>query len=142
MITKEYGYDFTHCIENKHYLKSWYQNPSKINGPWEMYTPKTTSWSHLIFHFSLSFFFFFFLHFIFCFSFLLKDFALQNFAVFCQTSTWIIHRYIYMYIYTYIYPIPFEPPSPSHPSRLIQSCLSFLSHTANSHRLSILHIIL
>ena len=33
-------------------------------------------------------------------------------------------------------------PSPSHPSRLIQSpCLSFLSHMANSHWLSILHMI-
>ena len=33
-------------------------------------------------------------------------------------------------------------PSPSHPSRLIQNpCLSFLSHTANSHWLSILHLV-
>ena len=30
-------------------------------------------------------------------------------------------------------------PSPFHPSRLIQSCLSSLRHTANSHWLSILH---
>ena len=49
--------------------------------------------------------------------------ALQNFAVFCQTSTLISHRYAY--------PLLFEPPS--HPSRLIQSpCLNFLSYTANS----------
>ena len=34
-------------------------------------------------------------------------------------------------------------PSPSHPSRLIQSpYLSFLSHTANSHWLSILHVVM
>ena len=34
-------------------------------------------------------------------------------------------------------------PSPSHPSRLSQSpCLSFLSHTANSHWLSIWHMVL
>ena len=34
-------------------------------------------------------------------------------------------------------------PSPSHPSRLIQSpCLSFLSHTANSHWLFILHMVI
>jgi len=33
--------------------------------------------------------------------------------------------------------------SPPHPSRLIQSpCLSFLSHTANSHWLSILHMVM
>ena len=35
------------------------------------------------------------------------------------------------------------PPSSAHPSRLIQSpCLSFLSHTANSHGLSILHMVM
>ena len=34
-------------------------------------------------------------------------------------------------------------PSPSYPYRLIQSpCLSFLSHTANSHWLSILHMVM
>ena len=33
-------------------------------------------------------------------------------------------------------------PSPPHPSRLLQRpCLSFLSHTANSHWLSILHMV-
>ena len=33
-------------------------------------------------------------------------------------------------------------PAPSHPSRLIQNpCLSFLSHRANSHWLSILHMV-
>ena len=47
----------------------------------------------------------------------------------------------------YIYPLPFgtslPSPSPSHPSRLIQSsCLSFLSYTANSHWLSILHMVM
>ena len=35
------------------------------------------------------------------------------------------------------------PPSPFHPSRLIQSpCLSFLRHTAHSHWLSILHMVM
>ena len=52
--------------------------------------------------------------------------ALQNFVVFCQTSTQISHRC------TYIPSLP--SPFPSHPSMLIQSpCLSFLSHVANSH---------
>ena len=39
--------------------------------------------------------------------------VLQNFAVFCQTATWISHRYTYN-------PLPFEPPShlPSHPTPL------------------------
>ena len=60
--------------------------------------------------------------------------ALQNFVVFCQTSTWISHRYAYI-------PLPFEP-LPIPPSRLIQSpCLSFLSHIANSRWLSILHMV-
>ena len=42
--------------------------------------------------------------------------ALQNFVVFCQTSTWISHRYMYIYIY----PLPLEPPSclPPHPTPL------------------------
>ena len=57
--------------------------------------------------------------------------ALQNFAVFCQTSTWIPPFWNL--------PISLHIPPP----RLIQSpCLSFLSHTANSHRLSILHIVM
>ena len=65
--------------------------------------------------------------------------ALQNFAIFCQTSTWISHR-------LHISP-PFwnslPSPSPSHPSRSIQSpCLSFLSHTANYPWLSILHMVM
>ena len=38
--------------------------------------------------------------------------------------------------------ISLPPPSPSHPSRLSQSPdLSSLSHTANSHWLSILHMV-
>ena len=67
--------------------------------------------------------------------------ALPNFVVFCQTSTWISHRYIYIYISP-----PFwsslPSPSPSHHSRLIQNpCLSFLRHTANSYWLSIVHMV-
>ena len=45
----------------------------------------------------------------------------------------------------YIHPLQYEPPShlpPIPPPRLIQSpCLSFLSHTANYCRLSILHMV-
>ena len=60
--------------------------------------------------------------------------ALQNFVVFCQTSTWLSHRYPY---------IPSLWTSPFHPSRLIQSpCLSSLRHTANFHWLSVLHIVM
>ena len=62
--------------------------------------------------------------------------ALQNCVGFCQTSTWISHRCTYVVI-------SHPPPSSSHPSRLIQSpCLSFLGHTANSHWLSILHMVI
>ena len=64
--------------------------------------------------------------------------ALQNF-VFCQTLTWISHRYTYI-------PSLLNVPSislPSHPSRLIQSTyLSFLRHTENSCCLSILHMVM
>ena len=58
--------------------------------------------------------------------------ALPNFVVFCQTSTWISYRYTYIPSFWTSLPSP----SPSYPSRLIQSRLSFLSHTANS---TILH---
>jgi len=64
--------------------------------------------------------------------------ALQNFAVFWQTSTWISHRYTYIPSLLNLPPISL----PIHPSRLIQGpCLSFLSHTANSHWLFILHMV-
>ena len=54
--------------------------------------------------------------------------ALHNFVVFCQTSTWISHRYTYILFWTSL-----PSPAPSYPSRLIQSpCLSFLSQTENS----------
>ena len=63
--------------------------------------------------------------------------VLQNFVVFCQTSTWISHRY------TYIPSLLKLPPISLPTSRLIQSpCLSFLSHTANSRWLSILHMVM
>ena len=65
--------------------------------------------------------------------------ALQNFIVFCQISTWISHRHTYNSSLLNLLPSP----SPSHPSRLIHSpCLSFLSHTANSHWLPILHMVM
>ena len=42
-----------------------------------------------------------------------------------------------------ICPLSLEPPSPSHPSRLLQSpSWSSLSHVANSHWLSILHMVM
>ena len=65
--------------------------------------------------------------------------VLQNYAGFCQTSKWISHRY------TYVPSLWTFPPlhSPSHPFRLLQSPgLSSLSHTANSHWLSILHMVM
>ena len=62
--------------------------------------------------------------------------ALQNLFVFCQTATGISHR-----CSTYVPSLP--SPSPPHPSRLIQSpCLSFLSHAADSHWLSVLHMVM
>ena len=43
----------------------------------------------------------------------------------------------------YLCPLPLEPPSPPHPSRLLQRPgLNSLSHTANSHWLSILHMVM
>ena len=56
--------------------------------------------------------------------------ALQYYVGFCHTSIWISHRYTYVPSLFYLLPHP----TPSHPSRLLQSLsLSFLSHTANSH---------
>ena len=66
--------------------------------------------------------------------FLWRIVALQTFVVFCQTSTWVSHSLCISPPFWTSLPSP----SPSHPSRLIQSpCLSFLSHTANSCWLSI-----
>ena len=47
--------------------------------------------------------------------------ALQNFVLFCQTSTWISHRCIYIYID--ISPLCFEPPShlPLHLTLLVDT---------------------
>ena len=60
--------------------------------------------------------------------------ALQCWVGFCYTSTWISHRY------TYVPSLP--SPTSSHPSRLLQCPgLSSLSHTTNSHWLSILHMV-
>ena len=74
--------------------------------------------------------------FFFKFFFYWKVIALQNFVVFWHESVIGIH--ISPRFWT---SLPF--PSPSHPSRLIQSsCLSFLRHTANSHWLSILHVVM
>ena len=63
--------------------------------------------------------------------------ALQHCVGFCHTSVWISHR-------NTLFPPSWTsvpPPSPPHPSRLSQSTeLSSLFHTANSHRLSVLHM--
>ena len=65
-----------------------------------------------------------------------KIIALQYCIDFCYTSTWISLRH------TYIYSLWALPPTPSHASRLSQSTgLSSLSHTGNSHRLSVLQMI-
>ena len=64
-----------------------------------------------------------------------KIIALQTFIVFCQNINKNQSQ-----VYPYL--LPPEPPSPSHPSRLSQRpSLSSLSHTANSHLLSILHMV-
>ena len=64
--------------------------------------------------------------------------ALQNFVVFCQLSTLISHRY------SYVPSLLNLPPTPlPYLSRLLQRpCLSSLNHTANSHWLSVLHMVL
>jgi len=55
--------------------------------------------------------------------------ALQNFVVFCETSTWISHRYIYAPSLLNFPPISLPIPPP-HLSRLTQSTsLSSLRHT-------------
>ena len=65
-----------------------------------------------------------------------KIIALYYCVSFRHTSTRISHRY------TYVPPFVTLPPT-SHPSRLLQSSsLSSLSHTANSHWLSILHMVM
>ena len=62
--------------------------------------------------------------------------ALQNFVVFCHTSARISHRYTHVPSLPNLSPIsPWNPPF----SLLQSPCLSSLSHTANSHWLSILH---
>ena len=64
--------------------------------------------------------------------------ALQYCVGFCHISTWISHRYTYVPSL-----LKFPPISTwSQPSRFLQSTgLSSLSHTANSHWLFILHMI-
>ena len=63
--------------------------------------------------------------------------ALQNFTGFCQTSTWIRHRYTYNpSLLNLLLPISLPIPTPQ-----ADTPLSFLSRTANSHWLSILHMV-
>ena len=125
---------------SKHLLISWLQSPSAVILEAKKIKTVTVSivspsiWQEVmgLDAVILSLFFFFNL-----FVFYWRIIALQNFAVFHQTSTWISHRYAYIPSLLKLLPISF----PSHPSRLIKSpCLSFLSHTANSHWLSVLHI--
>ena len=66
--------------------------------------------------------------------------ALQNFVVFCQISPWISHRYTYVPSLLNFSPISLCIPPPF---RLLQSpCLSSLSPAANSHCLSVLHMVM
>ena len=67
-----------------------------------------------------------------------KIITLQYCAGLCHTSAWISHRYMYV-----LSPWTSLPcPTPCYPSRLSQSPgLSSLSQTANSHRLSTLHMV-
>ena len=95
-----------------------------------------------------------FIFFFFNLSFYWRIIALQNFAIFSHTPIWISHRYTYisqfyceikLLLWDKISPFrnSLSLPSPSHPSRLIQSpCLSFLSYTENSCCLSILHMVM
>ena len=63
--------------------------------------------------------------------------ALQYCVGFCHTSASICHRY------TYVPSLLNLPPTPIHPTMLSQRIrLSPLSHTANPHWLSILHIVM
>ena len=88
--------------------------------------------------------FFFFLQSIFPNIFFLKKFywkiiALQYCVGLCHTLIWISHRYIYIPSLVNLPPTS----TPSHPSRLSRSFgLSSLSHTVNSHWLSILHMVM
>ena len=68
-----------------------------------------------------------------------RKIALQNFAFFSQTSTRTSNRCtVALPSWTSL-----PSPSPGHPSRLSQSpCLNSLSHTTNSHWLSVLHMVL
>ena len=73
--------------------------------------------------------------------------ALQHCVGLCHTSTWIGHIHIHIHSYTYVPPSRGAPPppspTPSHPSKLSENTrLSSLCHTANSHLLSILHIVM
>ena len=85
----------------------------------------------LCFSLSLSLFYFFFLIYIFYW----RIIALQNFVVFCQTSTWISHRY------TYVPSLLNLAAQPNPLGWYRAPVLSFLSHTVNSHWLSTLHIV-
>ena len=60
-------------------------------------------------------------------------------SLFCHTLAWIGHRYTYAP--SLLNPLP--APTPSPPSRLSQSpSLSSPSHAANSHWLSVLHMVM
>ena len=58
---------------------------------------------------------------------------------FCHTSTWISHKDTYVPSLLNL-PVTSHP-TPSHPSRLLHIGLSSLSHAANSHWLSTLHMV-
>ena len=65
-----------------------------------------------------------------------KMIALQCCVDFCHTSSWVSHRF------THVLSL-LPPATPSHPSRLSQNTgLNSLCHTANSHWLSILPVVM
>ena len=67
--------------------------------------------------------------------------ALQYCIGFCHTSTWISHKYnMSPSSWTSLPPPTPLPPTPSHLSQ--STCMSSLYHTANSHWLSILHMVI
>ena len=104
---------------------------------WHFYFYKYIAEFQTSWWFSYSFYFCLFWDiFYFFINLLLKDYCFTEFRCFLSNLNMNQPR-------VYIYPLSFVTPSPSQPSRLIQSpCLSFLSHTPNSHWLSTLHMVM
>ena len=122
---------------SKHLLISWLRSPStaflepkKIKSFTVFIVFPSLPWSNGTRCHDLSFFVFLFFNW--------RIIALQNFVVFCHTSTRISHRYTHVPSLLDLHPIL---PNPTF--SLSQSpYLSSLSHTANSHWLSLLHMVM